>query len=605
MFRIRTTYLYMAVALGLFCYIFFIDVKFKSTDAAARGAGLLYTFDPNQVNWLQITNASGTIVLEKNDNRWKITKPVQAFPEAGVMQQILTELEFLRSQREIAYSTLPGVKEETIKQWNLNPPVVEISFRTPQQSHVLKIGRNMALTETVYARASAGPEAPVVIVTSAIKSIVDKKLSELRSRAVFDFDSKEIDRAAVREFSSGSLVAKDVELSRSKAGDWNLQKPLVARAEKKSVEAWLRQVQDLRVIEFVSDESANLSTYGLSSPQAQIIIQKQAGPEELSLIIGNSPPDKPTEVYAKRLRSNSVYTLNKEAVTKIIPGLQECRDRRLVGVSGRDVDRVAVDQKGKVIAAEKVKGVWLLEGEENVHAAVGKVQDFINLMTALQATQFVKDAATDLKPYGLDKPMVKVTLRSVREKETGAVDILFGKGDGKQIYAMTSAEPFIYSVPTGTLDSLPKEALSWRELRVWTIEPAKVKELVITGNEGLVVSVQRDSEGILQSALAGQSIDRVKVQTVLQQVADVQGVQWLGKPIPAYGLDKPALRIAVSEESTHVLLVGAALPTGGRAAQVEGQPYVFELSLSDFNTLGHVQITGKLPASPAVPVERK
>ena len=601
MLRIRSTYLYLAVALGLFCYIYFIDFKYKSTDEASRTAGNLYDFRADQITRLEITNSNGTTVLEKHDDRWKITKPVQAFPEAGVVQQILGELEFARSERIIRYSTLSGVKEETIKQWNLNPPVVRVTFSSPKESHVLLIGRNVALTETVYARASTKPDAPIYIIRSTSKAIIDRSLADLRSRAVFDFDSTAIDRASVREFTSGAQVARDVEITRTKENQWSLQKPLVARAEKARVDAWLKQVQDLRVIDFVSDESSNLSSYGLSSPTAQITVQRKGEAEELSLVIGTSPQDKPQEVYAKRVRSNSVFTLSKEAVAKLMAGLPESRDKKLVSIAPADVVGVAIEQKGKVLSVQKREGVWMFEGESDMRAEAGKVQDFVNRMLLLQSTQFVKDAATDLRPYGLDKPQTKVTVRYLKDKETVSVDLLFGKVDAKQIFATTSTEPFIYSVPSGALDSIPKDALLWRDAQVLRLAPEKVKEVTFTGKEGASTTLKRESKDAYTTTTEGYAVDAIRAEAQVSIVCNLRAVQWLGKPLPIFQLDKPAMQVVLTTaEGKTVLRVGAPLMSGGRAAQVEGQASSFEMSLADFAALEQSVLT-KAPVKAVIP----
>lgn len=600
MLRIRSTYLYLAVALGLFCYIYFIDFKFKSTDERAQAAGNLYDFRADRITHLEITNSSGTTVLEKHDDRWKITKPVQAFPEAGVVQQVLGELEFIRSERIIRYSTLPGVKEETIKQWNLNPPVVRVAFSSPQESHVLLIGRNVALTETVYARASAKPDAPIYIIRATSKMIINRSLTDLRSHAVFDFNSLSIDKASVREFTSAAQVARDVEIAKDKENNWALQKPLVARAEKARVDAWLKQVQDLRVVNFISDESSNLSTYGLSSPVAQITVQRRGEAEELSLIIGTSPQDKPQEVYAKRLRSNSVFTLNKEAVGKLLTGLPECRDKKLISIPVADVVGLSIEQKGKVLAVRKKDGVWMFDGEE-VRAEAGKVQDFVNRMALLQSTQFVKDAATDLRPYGLDKPQTKVTLRYGKDKETASVDLLFGKVDAKQIYSMSSAEPFIYSVPSGALDTIPKDVLLWRDAQVLRLAPDTVKEVTFTNKDGESTTLVRESKDAYKTTAEGYVVDVGRAEALVSLLCNLRAIQWIGKPLPIYTLDKPSLQIVITTtEGKTVLRAGAPLMSGGHAAQIEGQPSAFELSLADFSAFGQSVLT-KAPAQVATP----
>ncbi len=607
MLRIRSTYLYLAVALGLFCYIFFIDTKNKSTKETTQSAGRLFEFNADEVTWLQITNANGTVVLEKQpDKRWKIVKPVQSLPEAGIVQQILGEVEFARSLRVIPYSALPGSKEETIKQWNLAPPVVSVEFKTAKEHFVLQLGRNVALTENIYARASSAPSAPVNIIRASIKTIVDRNLSDIRSRAVFDFDSAKVNKTATREFTSGSQLSHDVEITKDMDGKWSLQKPLVARADSKSLTAWLRQMQDLRIVEFVSDEGSNLSNYGLSSPVAQITVQTpDNNAEELSLIVGSSPADKPAEVYAKRLRSNSVFTLKRDAVLKIIAGLQDCRDKKLVTVVPADLNGVSIEQKGKTFSLTKKEGVWTFDGETNVTAELTKIQDFVNQLAGLQAVQFVKDTAADLRHYSLDKPVAKVTLRYTLGKskdkdkdkeapETGSVDLLFGKTENKLVYAKNSIEPFIYSVPAGVLDLLPKDAIVWRALQVVQLDKARIKEVAIVSKDG-EVKYRREADGSFKTDVANHSVNAARADAQVSLLSSLRALAWLGKPLSPKELEKPTLKITVTSDAPApvVLRVGAALPSGSYAAQVDGQPSAFELPLSDFNALDLNPISDK------------
>ena len=67
----------------------------------------------------------------------------------------------------------------------------------------------------------------------------------------------------------------------------------------------------------------------------------------------------------------------------------------------------------------------------------------------------------------------------------------------------------------------------------------------------------------------------------------MQAKTWLGPAQPAYGLDKPVLTIAVQADqpAPTVLRIGAALPDGSHAAQVEGDPTAFAISDGDYGIL--------------------
>jgi hypothetical protein len=64
-------------------------------------------------------------------------------------------------------------------------------------------------------------------------------------------------------------------------------------------------------------------------------------------------------------------------------------------------------------------------------------------------------------------------------------------------------------------------------------------------------------------------------------------MRWLGPAIPAYGLSKPVLTIALhtATAAPTVLRIGAVQPDGGHAAQVEGDPTCFEIADGDYGIL--------------------
>jgi hypothetical protein len=67
----------------------------------------------------------------------------------------------------------------------------------------------------------------------------------------------------------------------------------------------------------------------------------------------------------------------------------------------------------------------------------------------------------------------------------------------------------------------------------------------------------------------------------------LQAEAWLGAPKPTDGLDKPMLTFAIQTDASTatVLKIGAPLPDGGHAAEVSGNPDVFELAAADYGLL--------------------
>ncbi len=67
MLKNSSTYVYLAVALGLFCYLTFIDKKIPGTKEREESAKQLFELNPDEVTSLEIPNLHGIFLFEKVD----------------------------------------------------------------------------------------------------------------------------------------------------------------------------------------------------------------------------------------------------------------------------------------------------------------------------------------------------------------------------------------------------------------------------------------------------------------------------------------------------------------------------------------------------------
>jgi hypothetical protein len=70
MLRNSSTYFYLAVALGLVCYVTFIDKKLPGTKDEEAAENQLFKFDTEDVTGLEITNVHDTFIFQKDNNHW-------------------------------------------------------------------------------------------------------------------------------------------------------------------------------------------------------------------------------------------------------------------------------------------------------------------------------------------------------------------------------------------------------------------------------------------------------------------------------------------------------------------------------------------------------
>ena len=586
MFRNSSTYVYLAVALGLFCYLTFIDKKIPGTKEREEAETQLFNINPDDVTALEISNLHGFFYFQKIDGHWEIRSPVNTPADGAAVDGVINQIAFTQPQRIIQVDGSSDKDAANLKEWGLIPPAERVVIHTPKKNYELLVGRKMAINDSVYARASGRKSEPVRIIPSTIKDILEKDLSDFRSRNVFDFDADKVTQIATRIADTPTTAGQQCEVD-LKDGKWTLQLPLVARASDADVQALLGRILGLRAVDFVSDDASNLSPYGLTTPSATLTVTLKAD-DPMVLEIGAPVPDKPDQVYAQRLKSNSVFTLTKGSVDDLLKAVPNVRDRHVLPFDPNKAIGLTWSfglKKGQVRADH---ALWNTVGSAEGRADVGMATDLLAKLSQLETTPVLKDSATDLKPFGLDKPQGKITIESPEFKPGPTLTLFIGKAENKLLNVRNYAEPFIYPVPDSALDFLPANNLALRDARAINLQREQVKSMTIIAGSEPAVTLTRSPGGTWSAAnVKDRMVDSLKADTQASLFCQLQAKTWLGPVLPSYGLAKPVLTIAIQADqpAATVLHIGAVLPDGSHAAKVEGEPTAFAISDGDYGIL--------------------
>lgn len=597
----RSTLLLVIVALGLAGYIFFFDAKQKSTDEQEQITQRLFDYDGSlqSIDRLQITSNQQTILIRKMGGRWAIQKPIVAPADTVAVEKILSELESGTPRRIIRYSEIQK-PDATLKEWGLASPSISIEWGADKQHFELQIGRKTALSDIFYARTSSAKDAPVVLISSSLRDALDKKMDDLRSRVVLSFNPGEVTTVTVRATKDENSPTTETEVIR-KQDEWMMQKPLEARADVGKVKHWLAGAAALRAIQFVSEDNSNLNAYGLTAPRIQFCIVSESGEnskkEEKIMLIGSAVPDKAEEVYAKCLQSNTVFTLRASYVQQMLQLSAEWRSRKVLAFEPAEVSGFTVDLiKGKSISFKKNDASAWTFADKSAEKANGElILSLLGKLAALDATAFVKDTATELKSYGLDKPQRHLVLHFAKGKSRDSLELILGKNDKQGVYAKNSADPFIFSIAANSFDDWPKERWQWKALRVLEIDRNKIQKVTFYGRAGVPVTVTCEADGQFQTDVPDRAVDGSKMEMLLSLLCHLRAERWLGSMLPAYALKDPLIRVVINADHEYVLKIGAEIPSLGRAAQIDNQSDIFEISPADFSLLDKSPLVAKLP----------
>jgi hypothetical protein len=589
--KTKSSLLFFVIALALLAYIWFFERNQKTTvEQGAAEKKIFADLRIDALERLEFQQGAESVVLVRNGKKWKIEKPIATDAEEVQLNQTLNELEFGEVQRTISGAELGDTeaqRQENLKQMGLLEPGLKVRLVLAGKKMELGLGRKATTREAYFARKSGGPEEPVLLVGAGTYTALNKTLNDLRTHSVFGDEAAVVQRVGMRQAAEGVQPVRDWEMAQ-KDGEWQLQKPLAARVDGVKMNAWLAKLTGLRVAQFISDDSSDLATYGLNTPRSQVWFQAKEG-EERALIVGAPVPGHPGDIYAKRLRQNVIFTVSAAEVKALVDGLADLRDKKFLSFAPGQVTRIKFEGAGRNVEATLKEGKWTLS--DNATADTRTVEEFLNRLKMSEALSVVKDTASDLKPYGLDKPGSKLIL-GMKDPAVAPLELWLGKTDKKQVYAKNSVEPFILALDPKIIETWPKQNYQWRNREVIKVDVNQVKQLVIVGRDARSVTLQREKPGHYTVDRANYSVNVPVADAQISLLAQLRASSWLGAVVPAMGLSQPQIRFVLTTQDNAAVTVkiGAKLANGSYVAQVEGQDLAFELSASDFDLLDKMPV---------------
>jgi len=380
------------------------------------------------------------------------------------------------------------------------------------------------------------------------------------------------------------------------AEHWEIAKPLRARADDQKVNDLLAQVTTSQVQQFVADDRGDLHTYGLAEPRGAITLFGADDKQGQLLQIGAVPEKQKDQVYVRFAPRGFVYTLPKKLDEILNLKPNDLRDRHLVRFDQNQLDRITIDAPGKSKTVLAGKGEnWTIVNLHDLPANAAEAHRLIDLLAGAQVTRFVDEVASDLPKYGLDKPQLTVTLSSFASENTAETQagehplatIAFGKIEGNEAYARIGDEPFIVAVQRNLLDEIFSDPLQWQELAIFKFKPEQIYRIIVTTDHEL--SLTRGANNQWNWVNGSDAINTINVASLLNTLASLHTVRWVGNNVPPAAFEKPQLTISFTtspdDKATGKLTIGGPSGDGMWLAHAEGHDGAFIVNQPDLNAL--------------------
>jgi hypothetical protein len=594
--KFKNTFLLFVVAVAIGAYLWFIDRKIPTTKDSQENKDRVFVdehgrvLDRDKITDIAIKTPETKIDLKRDGANWKVEAPVKDRADSGAMSSLLTSIELLRSESSIDNDG-KGVSRDQLKEFGLSDPATKMTLTVDGKPVQLLIGKDTAIENRVYAMIDGAKS--VKVIATGLRSEISKKVDDFRDRKLSDLSLGQIKKAVVK------LPIGEMEVEKTN-DHWSLVRPLKARGDDSKIGDTISQALTARVESFVADTS-KLAEYGLEQPRGTVTLTVEGQDQPQVITIGGNPKDEKEKekVYARFSSRDAVVLLPKTIESLLTLRPNDLRDRKLVQFNSDLVDRITIEPAGKdklVLARNGTTG-WVRKADKDIEVNSSLVTRLLGDLAGATVTNFVADVATELPKYGLDNPAVKVTLSAFSSENTAEtkagekpiVAVLFGLPNELDVYAKLDDEPFVLSTPKTILDSIVNDPIQLQPLEIYKHKVEDITSFEITREaQPTLLSFAQDKDRNWKLAKGDDKVDTVNVQSLVNTLATLHTVRWIGPAAPEHGFAKPncVVTFKTSSGTAGKLTIGAENPDQMRYATVDGISGVFLMAKPDFEAFG-------------------
>ena len=258
---------------------------------------------------------------------------------------------------------------------------------------------------------------------------------------------------AVEEITVKSAGGDRTTLKKA-GGTWQITAPVTAPADEAEVSGIVTNLATVDIVRTVEEIATDLAQFGLAEPRVEIDFREAGGKSAQRLLIGDKTATS-GDLYAKLPGDKKVFLIAGSYDATFNRGTFDLRQKSVLAFERDKVDLVTVQSGTTTIELARAADQWTLAKPIQAPADYGTVEGLIGRVQSAQMKAITAQEATDLKPYGLDKPAASITFGLGSSRATLHIG---GKTDAGTVYARDASRPMVFTVDSTLLDEVKKPA---------------------------------------------------------------------------------------------------------------------------------------------------
>jgi hypothetical protein len=396
---------------------------------------------------------------------------------------------------------------------------------------------------------------------------------------VFTVEADKIDEIEIKSESGDRTTV------RKKGSDWEILQPISSTTDQAAVSGITSNLSSVEIQRVIDENPPDLKEYGLAVPRVEVAFK--ANGQQRRLQLGQKTPAG-TDVYAKVPDSKRVFLVSSFLDSTFNRSTFDLRDKAVLKIDREKVDGFEVNSAGRTMKFEKKNGEWEIAQPSSGRAEFSAVDGLISRVGSVQMKSLVPDA-TDLKKYGLDKPVATVRLGSGSSQASLAIGSAAESGS---VYAKDLSRPAVFTIDSSLADDLKKDVSEYRQKDLFDARSFNTSRLEIVHNNQTSTFEKtkvkgkdgKEEEKWKQTAPTARDVDAAKIEGLISAATGARATGFVDSTAKT-GLDKPELTVAFKYDEGKDERVSFARTKDGAYAARAGGPGAAKVDASVIDSI--------------------
>ncbi|MAE05291.1 MAG: hypothetical protein CMH76_03045 [Nitrospinae bacterium] len=523
----------LVAGVGYYLY----DVKWAGEKKAEedRKAKILKGVDSKRLMRISLQRKEAPFQLIRAEKNWRFVKPVDALMDEDQQEIVIKAAADLKPHRRLG-------KMSDISEFGLDKPRMTITFGLKDENEVIiHIGDRTPTREFRYASIKSNKSSIFTLKISDINKI-NKKVFELRDRAIVSMEPEEIQRFVVEPKGKNpfTVVRKGKE-------DWEMTAPVKDKADSTEADGVLSALKYKKVLRFVKEDPKDLTPYGLDMPVYAIRLftdkkdkkdKKGDGiliglPTEASLPVRQGKTVRQVVHYARRISGGPVMLIGNDVVKDFPREPFKLRNKNIIDFDVDHITRLKLERtSGSIDIKRLAKKKWDMRvtrpGGKSVQVPSRHkhIDDVLWDIKWANAVEFV-DEPEDLAKYGLaPKGVNRVSVWIKKKKEGPEVKKSLTLGPltgGKKTYGRLDGSKRLFAFDKKDFDKILRSSFQLSDRRLAKIEKEEdIARVAVKFPSGVEMLFRRSGEDWTIKHPSGRKANGGAIASLLTMLKDLE-----------------------------------------------------------------------------------